>query len=92
MRKLKLEELGRLTKDEFVAIDKIPVVVVLDNIRSGMNVGSVFRTCDAFKFQKLYLTGITAQPPHKEILKTAIGASDPFSRPSRASEYCLRLS
>jgi 23S rRNA (guanosine2251-2'-O)-methyltransferase len=76
MRKLKLEELGRLTKDEFVSIDKIPVVVVLDNIRSGMNVGSVFRTCDAFKFQKLYLTGITAQPPHKEILKTAIGASE----------------
>ena len=76
MRKLKLEELGRLTKDEFVAIDKIPVVVVLDNIRSRMNVGSVFRTCDAFKFQKLYLTGITAQPPHKEILKTAIGASE----------------
>lgn len=75
MRKLKLEELGRLTRSEFADVDKIPVVVVLDNIRSGMNVGSVFRTADAFKIERVILTGITAQPPHKEILKTAIGAS-----------------
>lgn len=75
MRKLKLEELGRLTRSEFAEADKIPVVVVLDNIRSGMNVGSVFRTADAFKIERVILTGITAQPPHKEILKTAIGAS-----------------
>lgn len=75
MRKLKLEELRRPNKEEYREIDKIPIIVVLDNIRSGMNVGSVFRTSDAFKVEKLYLCGITATPPHKEILKTAIGAS-----------------
>lgn len=75
MRKLKLEELGRLSVDAFKNIPKFPLVVVLDNIRSAMNVGSVFRTCDAFKIQTLYLCGITAKPPHREILKTAIGAN-----------------
>jgi len=75
MRKLKLEELGRIGLGAFKALDKIPIVVVLDNIRSAMNVGSFFRTCDAFKIEKLILCGITATPPHKEILKTAIGAS-----------------
>ncbi len=75
MRKLKLEELGRIGIEDFKSIDKIPIVVVLDNIRSAMNVGSFFRTSDAFKIEKLVLCGITATPPHKEILKTAIGAS-----------------
>lgn len=75
MRKLKLEELGRVGIEDFKSIDKIPIVVVLDNIRSAMNVGSFFRTSDAFKIEKLILCGITATPPHKEILKTAIGAS-----------------
>lgn len=75
MRKLKLDELGRLNADEFKGIEKVPVVVVLDNIRSGMNVGSVFRTSDAFKLERVLLAGITARPPHKEILKTAIGAT-----------------
>ncbi len=79
MRKLKLAELNRATVAEYQAVDKIPVVVVLDNIRSAMNVGSVFRTSDAFKIRQIVLTGITATPPHKEILKTAIGASQSVS-------------
>ncbi len=76
MRKLKLEELGRISPEEYREIQKIPIIVVLDNIRSAMNVGSFFRTADAFKIQKLILAGITARPPHKEILKTAIGAAN----------------
>lgn len=76
VRKLKLEELGRLSQEEFRAAQKIPVVIVLDNIRSAMNVGSVFRSADAFAIQKIYLCGITAKPPHREILKTAIGATE----------------
>ena len=75
MRKLRLSELGRLSVEEFKKAPKIRVTVVLDNIRSGMNVGSMFRTCDAFRIEKIFLTGITAIPPHREILKTAIGAS-----------------
>lgn len=74
MRKRKLEELGRKSLEEFRQAEKTPIVVILDNIRSGMNVGSFFRTCDAFSVRKLYLCGITAQPPHREIHKTAIGA------------------
>ncbi len=76
MRKLKLDELGRVSTDEYKSIDKIPVVVVLDNIRSMHNVGAVFRTADAFLIEKVYLCGITATPPHKEIHKTAIGATE----------------
>ena len=76
MRKLKLQELERLSIQQFKSEKKIPLVVVLDNIRSGMNVGSFFRTCDAFKIDQLILCGITARPPHKEILKTAIGATN----------------
>lgn len=76
MRKLKLEELGRPRLSEYKEIAKIPIVVILDDIRSAMNVGSFFRTCDAFKIRKIILCGITAQPPHREILKTAIGATD----------------
>jgi len=76
MRKLTMPELNRLTVDEFKASEKIPVVVVLDNIRSQNNVGSVFRTADAFLLQGIYLCGITATPPHREIHKTALGATE----------------
>ncbi len=76
MRKLKNEELDRLTVEEFKQADKIPVVVLLDNIRSMNNVGAAFRTSDAFRVRKIYLCGITAKPPHREIHKTALGATD----------------
>jgi 23S rRNA (guanosine2251-2'-O)-methyltransferase len=76
MRKLSLKELGRPTVEEFRRQPKTRVVVVLDNVRSALNVGSVFRTADAFAFEKIYLCGITARPPHREIEKTAIGATD----------------
>lgn len=75
MRKLRLDELGRDSIDEFRARSKRPITVVLDNVRSGHNVGAVFRTADAFAFEKIVLTGITPRPPHKEINKTAIGAT-----------------
>jgi 23S rRNA (guanosine2251-2'-O)-methyltransferase len=73
--KLKLTELNRPSLEEFSARDKFPVIVVLDNIRSLNNVGSFFRTCDAFNIDALYLVGITATPPHREIQKTALGAT-----------------
>lgn len=76
MKKLSLEELGRLSVDEFKQADKLPVCVVLDNIRSLHNVGSAFRTADAFRVEKLLLTGITGTPPHREIHKTALGATE----------------
>jgi tRNA G18 (ribose-2'-O)-methylase SpoU len=76
MRKLKLQELNRLTITEYKDSQKLPIVVVLDNIRSGLNIGSFFRTGDAFRIDKIYLTGITATPPHREITKTAIGATE----------------
>jgi tRNA G18 (ribose-2'-O)-methylase SpoU len=74
MRKLKLTELNRTGLAEYKIKDKFPIVVVLDNIRSAMNVGSFFRTADGFSLKKIFLCGISAQPPHKEINKTAIGA------------------
>ena len=73
MRKLKNDELDRLTIDEFKNTEKLPLVLVLDNVRSMNNVGSAFRTSDAFALEKIYLCGITAQPPHREINKTALG-------------------
>lgn len=76
MKKLKLDELNRLSVEEFKKTDKIPVVVILDNVRSMHNVGAVFRTSDAFLIEKVYLCGITATPPHKEIRKTALGATE----------------
>ncbi len=76
MKKLSLEELNRISVDEFKKTDKIPIVVVLDNIRSLNNIGSVFRTSDAFLIAKIYLCGITATPPHKDIHKTALGATN----------------
>ena len=75
-RKLKLEELNRLSITDFKSKKKDPIVVLLDNVRSLHNVGSVFRTCDAMAVEKLYLGGITAKPPHREIQKTAIGATE----------------
>ncbi|MBT1703074.1 RNA methyltransferase [Chryseosolibacter indicus] len=75
MKKLKLEELGRITVDEFKESVKLPITIVLDNVRSLHNVGSAFRTADAFKVEKIYLTGITGTPPHREIEKTALGAT-----------------
>lgn len=75
MQKLKLEDLNRVSVEEFKEQDKLPVVVVLDNVRSMHNVGSVFRTGDGFSIEQLYLCGITAQPPHREIEKTALGAT-----------------
>lgn len=74
MRKLKITELNRISPDEFKETAKIPLVVVLDNIRSLNNVGSVFRTSDAFLVEAIYLCGITATPPNPEIHKTALGA------------------
>lgn len=71
-----MEELGRVSPEEFKQQGKNPVVLVLDNIRSMHNVGSAFRTCDAFNVEKLYLCGITATPPQKEIAKTALGATE----------------
>ncbi len=76
MRKLKITEMGRMSVEEFRASDKMPLVVVMDDVRSMYNVGSVFRTSDAFRVSAIYLCGITATPPHAEIHKTALGAED----------------
>jgi tRNA G18 (ribose-2'-O)-methylase SpoU len=76
MRKLLNEELERLSAEEFKKSSKLRAVVVLDNIRSAHNTGSVFRTCDAFRIEKIFLCGITATPPHREIHKTALGATE----------------
>lgn len=75
-RKLKNSELDRINPEEFKTADKTPLIIILDNIRSLNNIGSVFRTADAFLVKKIYLCGITAQPPHKDIQKTALGATD----------------
>ena len=76
MRKLSMEELGRKSVDEFKQSDKFPIIVVLENIRSAYNVGSVFRTSDAFLIETIYIIGYSAKPPHKEIKKTALGAEE----------------
>ncbi|GHT48491.1 tRNA/rRNA methyltransferase [Bacteroidia bacterium] len=76
MRKLKITELNRISPEDFKKAEKIPLVVVLDNVRSLHNVGSVFRTSDAFLAEAVYLCGITATPPHAEIHKTALGAEN----------------
>ena len=76
MRKLSMKELGRKSVDEFKRTEKIPIIVVLENIRSAYNVGSVFRTADAFLIQAIYICGYSAKPPHKEIKKTALGAEE----------------
>lgn len=76
MRKTRNDELDRLSIEDFKQSEKTPLVLVLDNLRSMHNVGSAFRTADAFAIEKIYLCGITAQPPHREIHKTALGATD----------------
>ncbi|WP_299110657.1 RNA methyltransferase [uncultured Winogradskyella sp.] len=76
MRKLKNSELNRLEVSEFKQAKKSPIIIVLDNIRSLNNIGSVFRTSDAFLIEKIYLCGITAQPPHNDIRKTALGSTE----------------
>lgn len=75
-RKLKNSELDRKSVQEFRQAEKTPIIVILDNVRSLNNIGSVFRTADAFLIQKIYLCGITATPPHKDIQKTALGATE----------------
>ncbi len=76
MRKLQNDELGRLSIDQYRKSEKYPFVIVLDNVRSHNNVGSVFRTADAFRVEKICLCGITAKPPHRDIQKTALGATE----------------
>jgi len=76
MRKLSMSELNRLSLADFKSGPKVPIVVVLDNIRSQQNVGSIFRTVDAFNLEAIYLCGITAKPPHREIHRTALGATE----------------
>lgn len=76
VKKLRPDELNRLSADDAVSAPKKPVIIVLDNVRSALNVGSIFRTADAFGIEAVYLCGITACPPHREILKTALGATE----------------
>ncbi len=76
MKKLKLDELGRISVEEYKSMEKLPVCVLLDNVRSLHNVGSVFRSADSFSIEKIFLTGITGTPPHREIQKTALGATE----------------
>ena len=92
MRKLKNEELNRLSTEEFKNKPKAPIVLILDNIRSMNNVGSAFRTSDAFLVKAIYLAGITAKPPHRDINKTALGATETvewkyFSTTQKAVDY-----
>lgn len=76
MRKLKLDELNRISVEVFKKSEKLPLTLVLDNIRSLNNIGSIFRTADGFRVEKIHLCGITACPPHRDIHKTALGATD----------------
>jgi tRNA G18 (ribose-2'-O)-methylase SpoU len=79
MKKLSMKELERKSVEEFKTSKKLPVIIVLDNVRSLLNVGSIFRTADAFSIEAIYLCGITGTPPNKEIQKTALGATDSVS-------------
>ena len=76
MKKLSMDELNRKSLDEFKQSCKMPLIVVLDNVRSSHNIGSIFRSCDAFMVEAIYLCGISATPPHKEIHKSALGAEE----------------
>ena len=92
MKKLSMDELNRKTVAEFRQSDKLPLIVVLDNVRSLHNIGSIFRTCDAFLIEAIYLCGISATPPHREIHKTALGAEESvdwkyFETATRAAEH-----
>jgi 23S rRNA (guanosine2251-2'-O)-methyltransferase len=93
MRKLKNDELDRMSVEEFKTSEKLPLVLVLDNVRSMNNVGSAFRTGDAFAIEKVYLCGITAQPPHREINKTALGATESveWEYAEDTATLCLKL-
>ena len=93
MRKLTTDELNRFSKADFEKADKIPIIIVLDNIRSLSNVGAFFRTADAFRIKALYLCGITACPPHREIHKTALGADETVKWRyfPTTEEACLQL-
>lgn len=93
MKKLKLAELNRISIEEFKGKPKSNFAIVLDNVRSALNVGSAFRTADSFRADSIHLTGITAQPPHKEIMKTAIGAtaSVKWEYHNNSKEAILRL-
>ncbi len=84
MKKLSMEELDRLSIQEFKQTEKSPITLVLDNVRSLNNVGSAFRTADAFRIERIFLCGITGRPPHRDIQKTALGATDSVNW-----EYCL---
>ena len=75
-QKTQIARAGRMSVDEYKSSDKTPLIIVLDNIRSLNNIGSVFRTADCFRVEKIYLCGITATPPHRDIHKTAIGATE----------------
>lgn len=95
MRKLSLKELNRISAKEYKSLEKHPIVIIMDNVRSALNVGSAFRTSDAFALSHLYLCGITATPPHREILKTAIGATSSvdwtyFEKVSDAVAHCKK--
>ncbi len=93
MQKLKNDELGRPDLSAYQQIKKLPVILVLDNVRSALNVGSVFRSADAFRIGAIYLCGITACPPHKDILKTALGAtaSVPWKQFATTTEAIVML-
>jgi 23S rRNA (guanosine2251-2'-O)-methyltransferase len=93
MRKLSMDELNRKSVEEFKESEKIPVIVVLENIRSAYNVGSILRTADAFLLEAIYTTGYTAHPPHKQITKTALGADETVSNKhfSNAAEAITTL-
>jgi tRNA G18 (ribose-2'-O)-methylase SpoU len=93
MKKLSMDELGRKSVEEFKSSEKFPVIVVLENIRSMHNVGSVFRTADAILIEAIYITGYTAQPPRKEIDKTALGATETVEWKyfANAKEACEEL-
>lgn len=88
-----MDELHRLSKDEYAKVEKLPVVIVLDNVRSLSNVGAVFRSADAFRIGELFLCGITACPPHREIHKTALGADEtvPWRYFESTAEACAEL-
>jgi len=93
MRKLKNSELERISVENFKLANKTPIVVVLDNVRSALNVGSAFRTSDAFRIEKIYLCGITSTPPNKEIRKSALGATESveWEKAEKTEDVILKL-
>jgi tRNA G18 (ribose-2'-O)-methylase SpoU len=93
MRKLKNEELNRLSREEYIEAEKTPITIVLDNVRSLNNIGSVFRTADGFRIEKIILCGISTPPPHRDIYKTALGAEEsvPWEYISETREAVKKL-